>query len=949
MKSTLRPIAAVFAAIASSAALGADFATLTRENAEVVFERRAKETVRFAVYEMTNILSQVLGGPVPAVNRPSGNGKVSIVLGDNEWTRAAGIDVGKLPLDGFAVKTVAPDRICIAGKDDSARLFSIVFKGGGDIKHAHATLFGVYDFLERQADCRFYYPGLGTVVPRTDALKVPALDYTDAPDFPIRNYYDPHSDWPEGTEKGARGLNYLRRRFETRGIPCCHGTIKFDYWHRFGESHPEYFALKEDGKSRFTGGVDNGTSYLKHGQLCWSSGIVDEIYRDAKSYLTGEDASVRGVRGWAGSKKFGWGQNCKHGEFVDVMPNDAFNGCWCEKCRPRHRQGRNRMTDVVWEATAEIARRLQADGVKGVITQMAYSPYADVPNVDIPTNVLVMVARRGPWNKGNPEAMEKEIASIRAWVDKLRHKIWLWNYTCNYGALNLPSVPNGTPLAVGEYYQRVAPLTVGTFLESENDRWFYGHLSSYVLSRVAWRNSTDVRAVLDEYYVRMYGPAADEVRHVFASVEDVWLNRIATRFVETPLGPEPRPPSLHEIWTTIYTPAVIGRFREKVETGRAKLVRGSLEERRLDVVDREIVRRLENASRAYLDDISTARELKLRKLDTAACQIITNGDFTVKPRGRFFGGWYGNKFAPLVRDEGVTGGQCVMLEGSSNGASVVCQFLPQLKPDTRYRLSYFVKTENLFSKGKGGGAGAVIMDAFNNSFPAHTRYSGTMDWTHVWFDLTTHPDTNRRVRSYIRLVISANTTGRAWFDGVRLEEWPKTGEPMGGRIRAGLREGERGKDGERSKELAWHRAKLNEIKASGGAYDLVFIGDSAGEGDIPANAGRTLDLRYPGDRLADVLWRLENGELDGYRAKRIVLRAGGNNVLVNRAAETAEAIVSAVKLVRAKQPDAKAELMAIPPSGQDERWEERSRSANRILKEFAARAGIEWKEDGSSK
>ena len=942
MKISRECLSAALAVGVMTVAVGADFATLTKDNAEVVFERRAKETVRFAVYEMTNVLSQVLAGPIPAVNRPSGNGKVSIVLGDNEWTRAAGIDVGALPLDGFAVKTAAPDRICIAGKDASDRLFSIVFKGGGDIKHAHATLFGVYDFLEKQANCRFYYPGLGTVVPRTDALTIPALDYADAPDFPIRNYYDPHSKWPEGTEKGARGLNYLRRRFETRGVPCCHGTIKFDYWRRFGESNPEYFALAENGKKRFTGGVDNGTTYLKHGQLCWSSGVVDEIYRDVKSYLTGEDPSVRGIRGFSGSQKFSWGQNCKYGEFVDVMPNDAFNGCWCEKCRPRHRKGANRMTDVVWEATAEIARRLQADGVKGTITQMAYSPYADVPDVDIPTNVLVMVARRGPWNKGNPEAMEKEVASIRKWVDKLRHKIWLWNYTCKYGQLDLKDIPNGTPLAVGEYYQKVAPLTVGMFLESENDRWFYGHLASYVLSRVAWRNTTDVRALLDEYYSRMYGAAANEVRQVFTAVEKLWLNKVAARFVDTPLGPEARPPSVHELWTKIYTPELIALLRERIERGRAKLAAGSLEARRLDVVDDEIVRRLERASRAYLDDISPAREISLRNLDTAACQIITNGDFTAKPKGRFFGGWYGNKFAPLVSDEGVTGGRCVMLDGSSNGATVVCQYLPKLKPDTRYRLSYFVKTENVFSAGKGGGAGAVIMDAFNNSFPAHTRYSGTMDWTHVWFDLTTHPDTNKRVKSYIRLVLSANTTGRAWFDGVRLEEWPKTGEPMGGRVVPALRQGDRGAGGERSRELAWHRERLAEIKASDGAFDLVFIGDAAVDGDMPsAKDGRTLDLRYPGDRLADVLWRLENGELDGYRAKRIVLRAGGNNVLVNRAAETFEAIVNAARLVRTKQPDARLELRTIPPSGLDEAWEARNRAVNEAIRRFADSEGID--------
>ena len=61
---------------------------------EVVTDAKACPSVVFAAEEMTNFLSRVLGAHVPLVHRPSAGKVVSIVLGDNEWSRAAGIDVG---------------------------------------------------------------------------------------------------------------------------------------------------------------------------------------------------------------------------------------------------------------------------------------------------------------------------------------------------------------------------------------------------------------------------------------------------------------------------------------------------------------------------------------------------------------------------------------------------------------------------------------------------------------------------------------------------------------------------------------------------------------------------------------------------------------------------------------------------------------------------------------
>ncbi|MBN2642305.1 MAG: hypothetical protein JXR78_11670, partial [Victivallales bacterium] len=51
---------------------------------------------------------------------------------------------------------------------------------------AAATLFGVYDFLERFAGVRFYYPDEGVIVQKRDKIVVPPVKYDDYPRFDHR-------------------------------------------------------------------------------------------------------------------------------------------------------------------------------------------------------------------------------------------------------------------------------------------------------------------------------------------------------------------------------------------------------------------------------------------------------------------------------------------------------------------------------------------------------------------------------------------------------------------------------------------------------------------------------------------------------------------------------------------------------------------------------------------
>lgn len=128
---------------------------------------------------------------------------------------------------------------------------------------------------------------------------------------------------------------------------------------------------------------------------------------------------------------------------------------------------------------------------------------------------------------------------------------------------------------------------------------------------------------------------------------------------------------------------------------------------------------------------------------------------------------------------------------------------------------------------------------------------------------------------------------------------------------------------------ARHCAKLAHIAANQGRrYDFVFIGDSiVHDWEEPAHLASwkaafedhgltALNLGFRGDCTEHVLWRLENGELDGYPAENVVLMIGTNDSTLGRPANViAQGIRGCVKAIRARQPEARVILHPIFPRG----------------------------------
>ena len=580
---------------------------------EVVVAADAKPAVLFAADEATNFLSRVLGRAVPVVGSPSGDGKISIVLGESPWAAEAGFTAKGLPWDSFATR-VRGDRIYIYGHDDpefDIRANIAKAAGHGPLfayrDCERATLFGVYDFLERFAGCRFYFPHeLGEIVPRADRIVVADADRVVTPSFLIRNpYFNGDGRWLDEKDKNDRcrlkSLAWLRLRMSTTEIPCCHGSQHFNYTKRFAATHPEFFALKENGE-RWT-----NPKVFAAFQYCWSNpGFQEELYQDVKAYLTGKPASSRGLERW--------GYNCVGGKYVDIMANDAFFSCLCGKCRPResHVNGVHDASEMVWEETAKIANRLTAEGIPGYVTQMAYPPYRRVPEVAIPSNVLVMVAERGPWAKSDPKGMERDNAELREWAKKLGRPVWTWTYPGKHMEHVFPGIPNYTPRAVGEYYKAVAQWTFGAFMESESDAYLYNHMNYYMLSRASWDSGFDVDATLDEYYALMYGPAEKPAKAFFEALEDKWVFGIMAKVVDTNVGPKVVPPPETEIWGRLYSMEFLASARKSLEPFA---VGDSIYARRVRLILDNFVKPLEEHSSGFAERLAKIAALKYSATD----------------------------------------------------------------------------------------------------------------------------------------------------------------------------------------------------------------------------------------------------------------------------------------------------------------------------------------------
>jgi len=138
---------------------------------------------------------------------------------------------------------------------------------------------------------------------------------------------------------------------------------------------------------------------------------------------------------------------------------------------------------------------------------------------------------------------------------------------------------------------------------------------------------------------------------------------------------------------------------------------------------------------------------------------------------------------------------------------------------------------------------------------------------------------------------------------------------------------------------------FNERVKQGNA-DLVFIGDSITQGWERAGKAawdefygkrNAVNLGIGGDRTQHVLWRLDNGNIEGIQPKLAVVMIGTNNSGTNTSEQIAEGVKLIVEKLRNKLPNTKVLILAIFPRGEnkDDAKRKVNEGANAIIQKLA--------------
>ena len=405
------------------------------------------------------------------------------------------------------------DHLVIAGRD---RWDPDHMEGWGRLapitgrQQEYGTANAVYTFLQNQLDVRWLWPGpLGEDVPRRKRVALAPFTYRYHPQ--IRSRRGLFCRLALGYSKEGPEQVWARRQrlqLDSLELPGGHGFR--DWWDRYHETHPEYFALQPDGtRSGFPG--------PRYAKLCVSNPAVwQQFVKDVEQTLAENP----------------------HQRVFNATPNDGWPSghCVCQKCRAWDHPAGEVMT-YHWKAIREdrpaptdryvtfaniLARLLKKRfPEKDLFVQLhAYGLWLPPPAAAVPdANVLVpVVASFHMRGDGLRDYRSRHRAYYAEWADRAANVAWRPNLG-NPAGLSWGMLDIATEQAAEDFRFVADRGCIGLFFDR-----FWGHYATqgphyYLLARLAWNPNLDAETVMQDYYARGFGPAAREVERYWRLVE----------------------------------------------------------------------------------------------------------------------------------------------------------------------------------------------------------------------------------------------------------------------------------------------------------------------------------------------------------------------------------------------------------------------------------------------
>lgn len=624
----------LFVCIVASVGAAVPLAENGTATAEIVLPVEAPPALRFAAQELKAHLDAMTGAEFMIVAART-TGRPAIVLGATA-AEQAGLAVDSLARDGYLVGTRG-DSVYIAGHDSPDKgdvLFTLddePFKAGSSkyliyeaIGHStptewdfeRGTLYGVYRFLE-ELGVRWFWPGTaGMVLPSSPTL-VAEVNLREEPSYIFR-YLTP--EWcvypdrkPETlrriAEHDALGLTprryklwLLRQRESSQWLAFNHRPTRLKYEERFGETHPEYFAVLEDGKR------DLKPVRGRTGHLCYTNkGMYEQTIRDIEAFFGGKTAEEMGIpahRHMAYEGNRGWPPAACYGNSVSLLPHDSYRPCHCDTCRPlwRTEEGyRAQYSNLIWPFVARVGAAMQQAHPGKLAVSLAYSSYSEVPtNLErLPDNVVVglcpaYLAR--DHDLADPELYDQMIDLARRWDAITTQPLLYWqHHLYRHRAPERFGVPMIMPTLTTRLIRDLRPYGNRVFMQVDTDSYLYEALHRYLTYRLLYDSQLDVEALIADYHAELFGSGAADIAAIYADLEPR-----CTAIAAEKLG-------RIDIWEKYLTEEVIAGYRQRIDRAR-ELTRETPHAQAVALMDDWFVSLIEEGHARYVKDVRTVAE-----------------------------------------------------------------------------------------------------------------------------------------------------------------------------------------------------------------------------------------------------------------------------------------------------------------------------------------------------
>lgn len=374
------------------------------------------------------------------------------------------------------------------------------------IQREYGTINAVYTFLQNYLDVRWLWPGeLGEDVVAHESIAFAPFEYRYHPVFRSRAgvfyIYNLHRQ-----HGGHEWTRYQRCQLDSLYFDPGHPFS--NWWDRFHETNPEFFALQPDGSR---GGGERPWPGAHMVKICKSNPAVwDQWLADVETSLA------------RNPNRLTFGANANDG---------AFEGyCICQNClawdhpeAPMMRytwQGLSQehvaMTDRQITFANTLARRLKErfPDRELFVSAMAYGNSVTPPVQAVPDNNVIV---SGVFSFHNlPHERGREL--FAAWRGIAPTFAWRPNLGDRAGWQR--GLPNVAPRRVIDDLRLAEEYGVtGLFFDSVYGHWANQAPHYYMLAQMAWNPHADGEAILADYYQRAFGPAVEPMTAYWTLLE----------------------------------------------------------------------------------------------------------------------------------------------------------------------------------------------------------------------------------------------------------------------------------------------------------------------------------------------------------------------------------------------------------------------------------------------